>query len=136
MFSGLISHNIPLICWRNSSVDAAKAVLLMAFTSRLPGSVMEEVSFGWGMEGNVSGFLPAKLYLPSPDAMLIPKSLSLTLNVKGTSSRLFTMSNSSFEGTAMSDTPSRVPVSTSTFDTSVVSKSVALMVRRPSSKWK
>ncbi len=66
----------------------------------------------------------------------MPKVLSSTLNVMGTSSMLFTMSSSSFEGTAMSVMPSMWPVSTSTFETKVVSKSVARMVSIPSSRWK
>ena len=86
---------MPLICWRISSVEAAKAVLPMALARIEPGMVMEVVSRASGIEGNVSGSLPARRYLPSPEVMLMANVLSSTEKVRGTSSRFFVSNPSS-----------------------------------------
>ena len=98
--------------------------------------VMEVVSRDSGIEGNVSGSLPARRYLPSPEVMLMANVLSSTEKVRGTSSRFFTMSSSNLEGMAISVMPSTRPDSTSILATRVVSRSVARIVSNPSSKWK
>ena len=54
----------------------------------------------------------------------------------GRSSMLFSVSNSSLPGTATSVRPEMSPVSTSMVVMKVVSRSVALTVSLPSSRWK